>query len=60
MSVPSSREAKLSRLAALRRLYHHVVNGGTFLPRDAELCGFKPTKDRLATEIAKLEGETRE
>lgn len=51
------RVEKFRRLALMRRLYHHVVNGGTLRQQDHDLCGFTATAESLSAEIARLEGE---
>lgn len=46
------------RLATLRRLYHHIINGGTTNERDEALCGLSPiTADGLSNRIGELERE---
>ncbi len=62
-------EADLARLASLRRLYHHVVHGGTLRPWDAEDTGLAeigasmrkagpPALKNLAEQIVELERRT--
>lgn len=47
--------AEASRLASLRRLYHHLANGGQPGPHDAERVGCEVTVEALARQIETLE-----
>jgi hypothetical protein len=58
MDQASNRFAAIQRLATLRRLYHHIANGGTPRERDHAYLGREVTKASLTAEIGKLEGET--
>jgi hypothetical protein len=44
-----------ARLHMLRRLYHHVINGGKTNEYDTQLIGAEPTQDNIAHTIELLE-----
>lgn len=56
--IDSPEGAGTSRLASLRRLYHHVIQGGPTTPRDAAWLGEPVTLDSLARQIRELERQT--
>lgn len=54
--MSGSQTSKLDgHLAMLRRLYHHVVNGGRTSIRDDERLGAPATATNIATAIRRLE-----
>lgn len=46
---------EFGRLTSLRRLYHHVVQGGQPTPRDERWLGEPVTTDNLSRQICELE-----
>lgn len=50
--------AMIGRLAALRRLYHHLCCGGALTPLDDRRVGTPATKGNLGRLIRELEEQT--
>lgn len=59
MTDETERRADLSRLAQLRRLFHHILNGGRTRPWDDDHLGAPATLRNVAKAIRELEHKTR-
>lgn len=57
MSHPLGWGLEDARLSRLRRLYHHVINGGLTAPWDDRTVGAPATAENIALEIRRLERE---
>jgi DNA-binding transcriptional ArsR family regulator len=53
-----TRRQLLTRLATLRRLYHHVINGGSTTPSDEARVGMPATAGNISCMIRQMEQRT--